>query len=122
MLSLLHLRVLAAVAGHGIGHGRREGAAVHPAVRQPPPRTTRSRDGHQADAARRPRDQADPRGELLAQRAIEIIGRVDAAAAELAAHVGLNAGRVRLAGFQSVLSALVPAAATDAAHAHPGSS
>ena len=47
-----------------------------------------------------------PEGELLAQRAAEIIGRVDAAAAELAAQVGLRAGRVRLAGFQSVLSTI----------------
>src|SRR3954451_6124304 len=38
-------------------------------------------------------------GELLAERAMEIIGRVDSAAAELSAHVGLNAGKVRLAGF-----------------------
>ena len=57
---------------------------------------------------------------MLAQRAVEIIGRVDAAAAELASHVGLNAGRVRLAGFQSVLSTIVPTAATALAQAHPG--
>ena len=61
-----------------------------------------------------------PEGDLLAQRAVEIIGRVDAAAAELAAHVGLNEGRVRLAGFQSALSTIVPAAATALAHTHPG--
>src|SRR6187549_1925754 len=52
-----------------------------------------------------------PTGELLAERATEIIGRVDAAAAELSAHVGLNAGRVRLAGFSSAMSTLVPSAA-----------
>src|SRR5215216_3375447 len=39
-----------------------------------------------------------PAGQLLADRAAEIIGRIDAAGAELSAHVGLNAGRVRLAG------------------------
>ena len=38
-------------------------------------------------------------GQLLADRAAEIIGRIDAAGAELCAHVGLTAGRVRLAGF-----------------------
>src|ERR671928_1495255 len=39
-----------------------------------------------------------PAGQLLAGRAAEILGRVEAAAAELSAHVGLTAGRVRLAG------------------------
>ncbi|GIF46654.1 DNA-binding transcriptional LysR family regulator [Asanoa ferruginea] len=61
-----------------------------------------------------------PTGELLAERAIEIIGRVDSAAAELSTHVGLDAGRVRLAGFSSVLSTLVPAAAAALAASHPG--
>src|SRR5689334_16301193 len=51
-----------------------------------------------------------PAGELLAARAAEIIGRIDAAGAELAAHVGLEAGRVRLAGFASANGALVPPA------------
>src|SRR5918995_2937592 len=51
-------------------------------------------------------------GQLLAGRAAEIIGRLDAADAELSAHVGLSAGRVRLAGFASGISSLVlPAAA-----------
>src|SRR2546423_12332411 len=50
-------------------------------------------------------------GRLLADRAAEIIGRVDSATAEVAAVVGLNAGRVRLAGFGSVMSSLVPQAA-----------
>src|ERR671916_2852303 len=40
-----------------------------------------------------------PEGELLAGRAAEILGRVEAASAELAARVGLRAGRVRLSGF-----------------------
>jgi DNA-binding transcriptional LysR family regulator len=50
-------------------------------------------------------------GRLLAERAEEIIGRLDAAEAELAVHVGLRAGRVRLAAFPSALGTLVPAAA-----------
>src|ERR671935_397347 len=61
-----------------------------------------------------------PTGRLLADRAAEILGRVDAAAAELSAHVGLTAGRVRLAGFTSVLSTLVPAAAEILRREHPG--
>src|ERR671912_2085066 len=46
-------------------------------------------------------------GQLLADRAAEIIGRIDAADAELAAHVGLTAGRGRLACFSSVIGSLV---------------
>ena len=42
-----------------------------------------------------------PEGELLAARATEILGRVDAASVGLAARVGLRNGRVRLAGFQT---------------------
>ena len=49
-------------------------------------------------------------GQLLADRAAEIIGRIDAADAELSAHVGLTAGRVRLAGFSSAIGSLVPRA------------
>lgn len=61
-----------------------------------------------------------PAGRLLADRAAEIVGRVDSAAAELSAHVGLTAGRVRLAGFSSAMSSLVPAAAATLATRHPG--
>ncbi|GAB3876129.1 hypothetical protein GCM10029964_022110 [Kibdelosporangium lantanae] len=45
---------------------------------------------------------------------------MDAAEIELAAQVGLRAGRVRMAGFQSVLSTIVPAAAAALAREHPG--
>ena len=61
-----------------------------------------------------------PAGRLLADRAAEIIGRVDSATTELATLVGLNAGRVRLAGFNSVMSSLVPEAAVALAQQHPG--
>ena len=47
------------------------------------------------------------------------MGRVDAASVELASHVGLRAGRVRLAGFQTVLSTIVPRAAAELARSHP---
>ncbi len=59
-------------------------------------------------------------GQLLADRAAEIIGRIDAADAELSAHVGLTAGRVRLAGFASAISSLVLPAAAELARKHPG--
>ena len=61
-----------------------------------------------------------PEGELLALRATEILGRLDAASVELAARVGLRAGRVRLAGFQTVLSTLVPKAAAKLSQSYPG--
>jgi DNA-binding transcriptional LysR family regulator len=59
-------------------------------------------------------------GRLLAERAEEIIGRIDAAEAELAAHVGLREGRVRLAAFPSALGTLVPAAAARLEAETPG--
>jgi DNA-binding transcriptional LysR family regulator len=61
-----------------------------------------------------------PAGELLADRAAEIIGRIDAADAELSAHVGLTAGRVRLAGYSSAIAALVPSAVAALGTRHPG--
>ena len=61
-----------------------------------------------------------PAGQLLADRAAEIIGRIDAAGAELSAHVGLTAGRVRLAGFASAIGVLVPTAVATLADRHPG--
>src|ERR1700754_1163382 len=61
-----------------------------------------------------------PAGQLLAERAAEIIGRIDAAGAELSAHVGLNAGRVRLAAFASASGSLAPAAVATLANRYPG--
>src|SRR5829696_1729261 len=61
-----------------------------------------------------------PAGALLADRAAEILGRIDAAGAELSAHVGLSAGRVRLAGFSSAIASLVPRAVAELAEKHPG--
>ncbi|MET8861669.1 LysR family transcriptional regulator [Nonomuraea sp. NPDC004580] len=59
-------------------------------------------------------------GRLLAERAADIIERLDATAEELAAHVGLRSGRVRLASFPSALGTFIPKAATRLAAAHPG--
>ena len=60
-----------------------------------------------------------PAGQLLADRAAEIIGRIDAAGAELSAHVGLTAGRMRMAAFASAIGSLVPAAVAALAGRHP---
>src|SRR6202022_2691347 len=59
-------------------------------------------------------------GRQLAERGAEILGRLDAAETELAAHVGLRQGRVRLAAFPSALGTFVPAAAAGLATDHPG--
>lgn len=61
-----------------------------------------------------------PAGELLASRAAEILGRIDAADAELSAHVGLNAGRVRVASFSSVIGSIIPPAVAALTDKHPG--
>jgi DNA-binding transcriptional LysR family regulator len=61
-----------------------------------------------------------PAGQLPADRAAEIIGRIETADAELAAHVGLTAGRVRLASFSSVIGSLVPRAVAALTNKHPG--
>ena len=61
-----------------------------------------------------------PAGRLLADRAAEILGRIEAADAELSAHVGLTAGRVRVAGFSSAIATLVPRAVAGLAARHPG--
>ncbi|RMI40787.1 LysR family transcriptional regulator [Streptomyces triticirhizae] len=59
-------------------------------------------------------------GRLLVERAEEILGRVESARAEVAAHAGLRTGRVRLAAFPSALATLVPPAAARLAAEHPG--
>jgi DNA-binding transcriptional LysR family regulator len=59
-------------------------------------------------------------GRLLAERAADIISRLDATADELAAHVGLHSGRVRLAAFPSAIGTFVPEAAVRLSRCHPG--
>jgi DNA-binding transcriptional LysR family regulator len=61
-------------------------------------------------------------GRLLAERAAEVIGRLDAAENELAAYTGLRAGRLRLAAFPSALGTIVPAAASFLRGTAPGES
>lgn len=61
-----------------------------------------------------------PTGQLLASRAAEILGRIDAADAELSAHVGLSAGQVRVASFSSVIGSLIPRAVAALTDKHPG--
>lgn len=56
-------------------------------------------------------------GQLLAELATQIIQRIDAAGAQLSAHVGLTAGRARLAAL--AIGSLAPAAVAALANRHP---
>jgi DNA-binding transcriptional LysR family regulator len=119
MLDIVRLRVLAAIAAHGSVTG----AARHLHYAQPSVSHHLARLEAETGARLVQRVGRGIRltaeGQLLARRAAEIVGRVDAAAAELSAMVGLRTGRVRIAGFQSVLSTLVARAAVAVHQAHP---
>ncbi|GAA1695183.1 LysR family transcriptional regulator [Glycomyces endophyticus] len=120
MLDLQRLRVLAAVAAHGSVTQ----AAKHLHYAQPSVSHHLSRLEAETGARLVQRVgrgiRLTPEGEMLARRAVEILGRADAAEAELEAMIGLRTGRVRVAGFQSVLSTLVPEAAAAMRRDHPG--
>ena len=120
MLNLVHLRVLAAVARHrSVTEAANELHYSQPSITHHLGRLEAATGAKLLQRAGRG-IRLTPEGQLLASRATEILGRIDAVAAELAAHVGLQAGRVRLAGFQSVLSTIVPAAAAALARTYPG--
>ncbi|NGN65219.1 LysR family transcriptional regulator [Streptomyces sp. A7024] len=120
MLSLTHLKVLEAVARHGsVTEAAKELHYSQPSVSHHLGRLEAATGAKLIQRVGRG-IRLTPEGELLAQRATEILGRVDAASVELAAHVGLRAGRVRLAGFQTVLSTLVPKAAAELSRSYPG--
>jgi DNA-binding transcriptional LysR family regulator len=120
MLNLTHLRVLEAVARHGsVTEAANELHYSQPSVSHHLGRLEAATGAKLIQRVGRG-IRLTPEGELLAGRATEILGRVDAASVELAARVGLRAGRVRLAGFQTVLSTLVPKAAAELSRSHPG--
>lgn len=119
MLNLVHLRVLAAVARTGsVTEAAKELHYSQPSVSHHLARLEAATGARLIQRVGRG-IRLTPEGELLATRAGEIIGRVDSASNELAAQLGLQAGRVRLAGFQSVLSTLVPQAAAALARKYP---
>lgn len=119
MLNLVHLKVLAAVARHGsVTEAAKELQYSQPSVSHHLSRLEAATGAKLVQRVGRG-IRLTPEGQLLAGRATEIVGRVDAATNELAAHVGLQAGRVRLAANASVLSTIVPRAATTLARAHP---
>ena len=120
MLDIVRLRILAAIAAHGSVTK----AAQHLNYSQPAVSHHLARLEAETGARLVQRVgrgiRLTPEGAHLARRAAEIVGRVDTAAEELSAMVGLRTGRVRVAGFQSVLAALVPHAAATLRRDHPG--
>lgn len=120
MLNLVHLKVLAAVARHdSVTQAARELHYSQPSVSHHLSRLEAATGVKLVQRIGRG-IRLTPEGRLLANRAAEIVGRVDAATNELAAQVGLQAGRVRLAANASVLSTIVPKAVAALAQAHPG--
>jgi DNA-binding transcriptional LysR family regulator len=120
ILDVTRLRVLVAVAQHGsVTAAARALNYAQPSVSHHLARleaetgatlTQRSGRGIQLTDA----------GRLLAGRAEEILGRLDAAERELTAHVEQRQERIRLAGFASALATIVPAALSRLAAGHPG--
>jgi DNA-binding transcriptional LysR family regulator len=120
MLDVARLRVIDAVARHGsVTAAARELSYSQPSVSHHLARLEAETGAQLLQRVGRG-IRLTQAGQLLADRAAEIIGRMDAAEAELSAHVGLTAGRVRLAGFSSAIGALVPRAAATLAREHPG--
>ena len=119
MLDVTRLRVLVAVARHGSVT-----AAAH-ALNYAQPSVSHHLARLEAETGTKLVQRAGrgvrltDAGRLLAERAVEVIGRLDAAENELAAFAGLRAGRLRLAAFPSALSTLVPAAAAILHERHP---
>ncbi|ADD45084.1 LysR family transcriptional regulator [Stackebrandtia nassauensis] len=120
MLNLIQLKVLAAVARHGsVTDAAKELHYSQPSVSHYLARLETATGAKLVQRVGRG-IRLTPDGQLLADRAAEILGRVDAATTELAARIGLQTGRVRLAANASTLSTIVPTAAAALAEAHPG--
>lgn len=120
MLNLVHLKVLAAVARYGsVTEAARELHYSQPSVSHHLSRLEAATGARLVQRVGRG-IRLTPEGRLLAHRAAEIVGRVDAAANELAAQVGLQSGRVRLAANASALSTIVPTATATLARSYPG--
>ena len=120
MLDVTRLRVLAAVARYGsVTAAARALNYAQPSVSHHLARLEAETGAKLLQRAGRGVRLTDA-GRLLAERAAEILGRLDAAENELAAHVGLREGRVRLAAFPSALGTIVPAAAACLEAKSPG--
>src|ERR1700722_9037713 len=120
MLDVTRLRVLVAVARHGSVTG-----AAH-ALNYAQPSVSHHIARLEAETGARLLQRAGrgvrltDAGRLLAERAEEIIGRLDAAEAELAAHVGLRGARRGLPPSPPAGGPLAPAAAARLEAETPG--
>jgi DNA-binding transcriptional LysR family regulator len=120
MLDVTRLRVLAAVARHG------SVTAAAKALNYAQPSVSHHLARLEAETGTRLVERSGrgirltDAGRLLAGRAEEILGRLDAAEHELAAHIGQREERIRVAGFPSALATVVPAAASRLRADHPG--
>jgi DNA-binding transcriptional LysR family regulator len=120
MLDVTRLRVLVAVARHGsVTAAARALNYAQPSVSHHLARLEAETGTKLIQRAGRGIRLTDA-GRLLAERAAEVIGRLDAAENELAAYTGLRAGRLRLAAFPSALGTIVPAAAATLREHQPG--
>ncbi len=120
MLDVTRLRVLVAVARHGsVTAAARALNYAQPSVSHHLARLEAETGTKLIQRAGRGIRLTDA-GRLLAERAAEVIGRLDAAENELAAYSGLRAGRLRLAAFPSALGTIVPAAAAMLREHQPG--
>jgi DNA-binding transcriptional LysR family regulator len=120
MLDVTRLRVLAAVARYGsVTAAARALNYAQPSVSHHLARLEAETGARLVQRSGRGIQLTDA-GRLLAGRAEEILGRLDAAEHELAAHVGQREERIRLAGFPSALATVVPMAAAWLRAEHPG--
>jgi DNA-binding transcriptional LysR family regulator len=120
MLDVTRLRVLVAVAQHG------SVTAAARALNYAQPSVSHHLARLEAETGARLTQRSGrgialtEAGRLLAGRAEEILGRLEAAEHELAAHVGHCEERVRVAAFGSALATIVPTALARLAAHHPG--
>jgi DNA-binding transcriptional LysR family regulator len=120
MLDVTRLRVLAAVARYGsVTAAAKALNYAQPSVSHHLARLEAETGARLVQRSGRGVELTDA-GRLLAGRAEEILGRLDAAEHELAAHVGQREERLRVAGFPSALATVVPAAAAWLRAEHPG--
>jgi len=120
MLDVTRLRVLESLARHGsVTAAAKELNYTQPTVSHHLSRLEAETGAQLLQRAGR-RVRLTPAGVLLAERAAEILGRLEGAGAELAAHVGLSAGRVRMASFSAPIGSLVPQAVAALTATHPG--
>jgi len=120
MLDVTRLRVLAALARHGsVTAAAKSLNYAQPSVSHHLARLEAETGTRLVERSGRGVKLTDA-GRLLAGRAEEILGRLDAAEQELAAHVGQREERIRVAGFPSALATMVPSAAARLRAERPG--